>query len=270
MSSSYLDNFHFQVRGNESRPKLVFLHGLLGSGMNWSTIAKHFLEDFHVLTFDQRGHGRSFHPPTGYAPEDYAEDLRRILDELAWERVFLVGHSMGGRNAVRFTDFYPQRVEKLVIEDIGPNVVVESEQRIETILKNIPVPFKDKGAARMFFQNDFHVIFSDRPDILTLKDFLYSNLTSGAGGVTWRFSVPGILQTVREAHQNARWQDFIEIKVPTLLIRGENSQELPVDVFQELLRRNSQIQGLEIPQAGHWVHSDQPDAFVRALHNYLN
>src|SRR5512135_2152018 len=99
---SYLDNFSYQVLGNEKGAKVVFLHGLMGSGVNWRKIAQSLEADYQVLIFDQRGHGRSFQPSSGYAPEDYANDLALILEELRWEKILLVGHSMGGRNALHF------------------------------------------------------------------------------------------------------------------------------------------------------------------------
>lgn len=117
----YLENFNYSItgQGNEA-PKLVFLHGVMGFGLNWRTITKVFDPYFRCLVYDQRGHGRSFHPESGYAPEDYANDLEQILEELSWNKISLVGHSMGGRNALEFAHRFSARVEKLVIEDIGP------------------------------------------------------------------------------------------------------------------------------------------------------
>jgi len=84
---SYLDNFNFQLVGKELGPKLVFLHGLMGSGANWRKIVKEFSDQFQVLTFDQRGHGRSFQPENAYSPKDYSEDLLKILKELGWDKI---------------------------------------------------------------------------------------------------------------------------------------------------------------------------------------
>ena len=69
---SYLQNFKYELAGQEGQPKLVFLHGVMGSGANWRKITSLLQDRFQILTFDQRGHGRSFKPKSGYAPEDYA------------------------------------------------------------------------------------------------------------------------------------------------------------------------------------------------------
>ena len=110
-----IEQFHHQISGNPSGNKLVFLHGLMGSMTNWRRITPAFENDYQILTYDQRGHGRSFHPQHGYKPTDFAGDLKAILDELGWYNIHLVGHSMGGRNALEFAYLFPRRADKLVI-----------------------------------------------------------------------------------------------------------------------------------------------------------
>src|SRR5690606_32763910 len=108
-----------------------------------------------ILTYDQRGHGRSFKPESGYSPEDYANDLEKILNELGWERIHLVGHSMGGRNALSFASRFPQRVISLVIEDISPESNPGDVARYEKLLNRVPTPFQSKKDAKDFLLNDF-------------------------------------------------------------------------------------------------------------------
>src|SRR4051812_15656878 len=115
-----LSQFHHQIAGNPAGHKLVFLHGLMGSASNWRKITPAFENDYQILIYDQRGHGRSFKPISGYTPADFAGDLKNIIDELGWEKIHLVGHSMGGRNALEFAQLFPRRIDHLVIEDITP------------------------------------------------------------------------------------------------------------------------------------------------------
>ena len=89
--------------------------------VNWRRITPHFEQEYQILIFDQRGHGQSFHPPSGYFPKHYAQDLEDILKELGWNHIYLVGHSLGGRNALAFASKFTHRVGKLVVEDIGPH-----------------------------------------------------------------------------------------------------------------------------------------------------
>ena len=116
----FLSNFNYSVLGNAESPRVVFIHGLMAFSANWRKIASRLQNDFQCLIYDQRGHGRSFKPDSGYSPEVFAEDLNKITNELGWDSFHLVGHSMGGRNAIVFADLYPQKVTTLTIEDMGP------------------------------------------------------------------------------------------------------------------------------------------------------
>ncbi len=266
---NYVINFFYQIYGKGDK-KLVFLHGLMGYGSNWRTVAKEFEADFEVLVFDQRGHGRSIKPKTGYAPENYAEDLIKILDDLKWQKIYLVGHSMGGRNALNFASRFPERVEKLVIEDIGPESDPKGEDGIYKLLNLVPVPFKTKESARAFFQSDFIKLYEGHENPRTLGLFLYSNLTDQPDGtLNWRFNLSGILESVKAGRAQDRWNEVSALKIPTLLIRGEKSKDLSKETFQKMLSANKNIKGIEIANAGHWVHADQPQKVVEALKEFF-
>ena len=268
---SYLDNFNYSITGSPERaPKLVFLHGVMGFGLNWRTVSKAFDSQFQCLVYDQRGHGRSFHPENGYAPSDYAQDLKLILDELKWEMVNLVGHSMGGRNALEIAHRFPSRVEKLVIEDIGPVMRETAAESLITLLNSVPVPFESKRLAKEFFETKFLEIFKARPDREGIAQFFYANIVEDKQGrAVWRFSEKGVRESILGGRTQDRWSEIESLKMPTLLVRGELSRDLPRDLFDEVLQRNPTIQGVEIKGAGHWVHSDQPEAFIAALRVFL-
>jgi esterase len=267
---SFLENFFYQLTGPDAAPKLVFLHGVMGFAANWRTIGKAFEDRFQVLAFDQRGHGRSFKPAVGYGPEDYAADLLKIIDELGWSRINLVGHSMGGRNALQFATEYPERVERLIIEDIGPSMNDAGASLILKILDSVPVPFPDKRAAKDFFATRFMEVFADHPQKEGLAAYLYANIIEDEQGRgVWRFYEAGVRESLAQGRVQERWDEIRELSMPTLLIRGEFSRDLPRDVFERILETNPRIRGVEIKGAGHWVHSDQPGRFIEALRRFL-
>ncbi len=234
----------------------------MGFGANWRRIVSSLEEDFQILTYDQRGHGRSFKPDSGYAPSDYAKDLEKILDELGWQKIHLVGHSMGGRNALSFASMFPQRVISLVIEDISPESNPGDVARYEKLLNRVPTPFQTKKEAKEFLLNDF-----GDP---VLGNYFYSNLVEGEDGlVDWRFSKSGILDSVRLGRGANSWEAWRSLQVPTLLIRGENSKDLPSGVYEKMLSENPKVEGIIIKDSGHWVHFDQPDAFIDALGKFF-
>lgn len=262
---------------NSPVKRWVFLHGLMGYGLNWRRIAVSISAGHQVLIFDQRGHGKSFQPSHGFAPSDFAGDLFQIVSELAWERFFLVGHSMGGRNAVSFAARWPEKVEKLVIEDIGPDGRPEAVQYFQELFASIPTPFPTKRRAKDFFMNEFQSSkFGQRFGASeTLGQYLYSNLTDGtalpdgtSAPVDWRFSPKAILEIVIQGRATDQWDEFRSLTMPTLLVRGETSQDLDKDTFLRASVSNPNIRGVEIPNAGHWVHYDQADRFIEELRKF--
>jgi pimeloyl-ACP methyl ester carboxylesterase len=280
--SLFLSQFNFQIiqdgklisQSAEALPsasprkKWVFLHGLMGYGLNWRRIALSVSQNHQVLIFDQRGHGRSFRPSHGYAPRDFAEDLKQIVDELGWEEFYLCGHSMGGRNAVDFASAWPHRIEKLVIEDIGPDGRPEAVEYYRALFDSIPTPFPTKLRAKEFFMNEFaRSAFGLQHGVTdTLGQYLYTNLSDDP--VDWRFSPEAMLEIVRLGRAADQWDDFRKLNIPTLLVRGERSTDLDRGTFERVLLANPLIEGVEISNAGHWVHYDQAQAFIDELKRF--
>ncbi|PIS09755.1 MAG: alpha/beta hydrolase [Bdellovibrio sp. CG10_big_fil_rev_8_21_14_0_10_47_8] len=268
--SSYLSQFNYQLLGVESGRCWVFLHGLMGYGLNWRKIATGLQDTERILIFDQRGHGKSWKPLTGYAPDDYADDLYLILQELGWDRIILVGHSMGGRNALAFAHKFPEKVERLVIEDMGPEGVASAPDYYRWLLDVVPTPFANKLQAKEFFMNQFKPLVKGRvenPE--TLGAYFYSNIQEQPdGSADWRFSKQAIIDTVVQGRANDQWDAFRALPMPTLIVRGQDSKELSREIFEKMKLANPRVEGVEIPNAGHWVHSDQSDQFLEVIRKF--
>lgn len=267
---SVLESFHHQIYGPQEGRKWVFLHGLMGFLNNWRKIITSLEGSELCLAFDQRGHGRSIKPEKDYAPADYADDLKNLVDELNWSKFILVGHSMGGRNALNFASRYPEYLTHLIVEDIAPAGDPEGWRYFERLFNAIPTPFKSRTEAREFFHGEFKTknIPTDSMDMLSA--YLYANIEDKKDGTAgWRFSSQAILDSARQAREKDQWEEIRQLKVPTLWIRGENSKDLPHETWQKIINSNVLIQGVEISKAGHWVHADQPLAFTEALKNFV-
>ena len=268
--SSYLSQFNYQIFGPENGRKWVFLHGLMGYGLNWRRIAANLGAQETALIYDQRGHGKSWKPMTGYAAADFADDLFLILQELKWDKVILVGHSMGGRNALMFAAKFPEKVEKLVIEDIGPESRPDAPDYYQRLFSIVPTSFENKLRAKEFFLNEFAALAKDFDQPQTLGPYLYSNIIDCEDGrADWRFSKEAILMSVLQGRAQDHWKELRQLPMPTLIIRGESSKELSLEVSQRMLLANPRIQGAQISNAGHWVHSDQAEEFLRVLKKFV-
>jgi pimeloyl-ACP methyl ester carboxylesterase len=265
----HLENFHYQLSGNPSGKKLVFLHGLMGSAANWRRITPSFQADFHILTFDQRGHGRSFHPADGYQPKDFANDLKLILEDLGWDQAILVGHSMGGRNALEFAGHFAPRVKALVLEDIAPKS--ESVEGIEKLLDLVDTPFASRVEAKRFFDEEYPKRIAFNPQPKVVSQFFFTNIEKRADGrYDWRFAKEPIFAALNAARGEDRWDLYSQLKMPVLVVRGETSKDLPRPIFEKMLAVLPQAQGVEVKGAGHWVHFDQPEAFIGALKEFFD
>ncbi|MCB0420906.1 MAG: alpha/beta hydrolase [Bdellovibrionales bacterium] len=265
-----LEKFYGELAGPETGEKLVFLHGLMGSAANWRGVVPAFSDKYQVLTYDQRGHGRSIQPENGYDPEDFAEDLRLILGELGWQKIYLVGHSMGGRNALHFAYKYPEIVNKLVIEDIGPDTSEVATRRIEDLLDSVPTPFASRSEARSFFQNQFEGLHPKNPRARAIGQYLYTNIKETDTGLAdWRFFKKGILRAATRGRAVDRWAEVKGLVMPTLWIRGDESVEFPHEVYEQVLQSNKKIRGILVSPSGHWVHFDQTQQFIDEVRHFL-
>lgn len=265
--SNIQDHLHYQIIGEDTSPKLVFLHGIMGQGRNWASIAKRFSRNYQCLIYDQRGHGRSFHPSSGFELEDYSRDLEELLDFLGWSGpIYLVGHSMGGRVALHFADRHPERVDRLVIVDIGPSSDWQSMSSIIEKLDFVPSPFGSRDEARHFFAGPFMEKYKSK----MLSDFFYSNLVEKEGGFQWIFSKELIRKTLETSRHRDYWGEFRQLAMETLYIRGGNSTDLKRDDFEKVLANNPKIKGVEVEGAGHWVHAEKPTETIRIIEDFFN
>src|SRR5690349_2646212 len=122
---------HYQEWGNASAPAIVMLHGFGVSGHMFDEFAERMENDYHLIAIDQRGHGDSDWSHEGdYSRVAFVADLEGFVRELGLERFILVGHSMGGLNAVAYTVKSPVRVRALVLVDVGPEAAKEGVDNI--------------------------------------------------------------------------------------------------------------------------------------------
>lgn len=260
------DSLYFRLQGPDlpnEKPPIVFLHGLMGFSANWGKIAPHFRDQRKVLVLDQRGHGRSAKPNIGYSPADYAQDLKNLLDSLGLKECHIVGHSMGGRVALRFAALYPEYCRTLTMEDSGAEKNASRIEWIKNLLGKIPTPFPDRESAKEFFSENF------QSDPLT-GSFLQANLEVKENGpLDWRFHAPGMIETVATGRATDGMPEFDALKMPTLLLRGERSQEFPADEAVRMQSSGKDVTLITIPGAGHYVHAEQPALFIAELEKFI-
>lgn len=251
-------DLHFEMLGEG--PDLVILHGLFGSLDNWRGPARLLARHFRVWLVDQRNHGRSPH----HEEFDYgvmAEDLRAFLDKHALRRVHLLGHSMGGKAAMLFADRYPERVDRLIVEDMGPGAYAPRHEAVFRGLLNISLSqLESRREAEKLLRQDV-------PEA-EVRGFLLKNLYRQKDGAwNWHCNLKILFASYR--HLLSALPLGGPVLCPTLFVRGELSEYLDPSREDALFplfvhRRFTTIQG-----AGHWVHAEQPAAFLKAVESFL-
>lgn len=265
--------------GNPTAPPLILVHGLRDHGRAWDPVAKMLVRDWHVIVPDLRGHGDSGWASDGnYALSGFVFDLAELISQLGFERVPLVGHSLGGNISLRYAAAFPEHVERLVvIEGIGaaPDVAARSEAVpvsekmrtwIETRRKGLertPRVFEDLAEATERYHKANPLLSAELAGHLTLH-----GTREVEGGLTWKFD-PLLATMMPEDFAQAKKMEMMgDIKAPTLLIYGDKSwasnprNDGRMDHFQ-----NVRLETFE--DAGHWVHHDAPETFTATVTEFL-
>lgn len=264
-------NILCRLWGSRDAPPLVLLHGLRGFSGTWRSLAAALSSRYQLIAPDQRGRGDSdWDPNCNYYTDAYLADLEALVDHFALKRFVLVGHSMGGTTSYVYADRHPEKLAGLVIEDIAPgsSSVGAGAKRIRAEMAALPNGFSSWDAAREYWR-------ARRPSVgkEALEQRVAESLRQSADGrITWRYDARGISST-RLNPDPARivdlWPIVERLVVPTLILRGQNSDFCPAETVADMCLRNSRLQSVEIPNAGHYIHDDNPPAFNAQLTGFL-
>ena len=265
---------HYVDWGETGNPPMVLLHGFSAQARYWDGFAVHMRDAYHVYALDQRGHGDSDWAES-YGPETMPRDLAAFVDGLGLEHVTLVGHSMGGGVAFRYTADHPERVERLIIEDVA----LPSPDRP-------PVPNPDnsvqRALAKDMFEDEEAVVAhllrqspgAGEERIRQVIPFWYRRLDDGR--YTFKFD-PALRNRLRgpaDPAEHRRMATALREKLqrftrPVLLVRGENSDILSPEAAADTVAALPNATLVTVPSAGHNVHTDNPRAFRAAVRDWL-
>lgn len=240
---------HYRKYG-EGQP-IVILHGLFGSSDNWQTLGKKFADNFEVYLVDQRNHGHS-PKSTEFNYQLLSDDLFKLITDLKLEKIILIGHSMGGKTVMTFTQQHPEFIDKLIVVDIGPKGYPMHHDTILEGLNSIDLSIiKSRGQA----EKQLSKYIED----VGVRQFLLKNLYwVEKGQLGWRINIPVL---------GAKMPDIIAaipdeiVHTPTLFIRGEKSNYIIEDDFQNIYDQFPDSEIETIYNAGHWVHAENPFSF---------
>lgn len=242
----------------EGQPLLI-LHGLMGMLDNWQGPAKTYSQHFHTYIIDARNHGHSGHDPdVGY--EAMMQDLLDFIREKELHECHLLGHSMGGKTVMKFTQHYPEYVDKLIVADISPRAYPVHHQKILAGLNELPFDrLKSRGEADKILAK--HVADAG------VRNFLLKSLYwREKGKLDIRFNLPAITTSIEKF--GASVEDRI-CENQALFIRGSRSDYVSDDDWRDIriYFPNGELETIE--GAGHWLHAEKPEEFLKKTLSFL-
>jgi pimeloyl-ACP methyl ester carboxylesterase len=241
---------------------LLALHGLLGSSANWVSVARRLADRHRVLLPDLRNHGRSPHAP-GMDYGELARDVLGLLDRLGLDRAALLGHSMGGKVAMTLALGARERVTRLVVVDIAPVAYRHEQQR--AIVQALGALDLARLRTRARVDAELARSVPDR----RVRDLLLQNLVADSAGYAWRIDLAEIGRRLDQLAGFAPPPHAHPFPGPTLFLAGERSGYVRPDHHDTIRRLFPDSRFAVLPGAGHWVHADQPAAFLAAAGEFL-
>ena len=246
----------------ETGSSIIILHGFLGSLDNWHTIASDWSSKGNtVYSVDQRNHGKSPHS-TKHSIELMASDLFHFIKVNQIQKPIVIGHSMGGKVAMQLALNHPLLLEKLIVIDIAPRAYNHGAhddvfRAIFSVELNTISNRKQAEEAMLPYLGDFGT-----------RQFILKNLERTTNGFAWKFNIQTLHQEYDEAIKSI--ESVKHSDLPTMFIKGSQSlyiQEFDMLNIQELFPKATLI---EIANAGHWVHADQPKALTNIVMKFIS
>lgn len=256
--------------GDPANPRvLVCVHGLSRQGRDFDTLAQAMQDRYRVVCPDVAGRGQSDHlaDPTGYQVPAYVADMVTLLARLDAERVHWVGTSMGGLIGMGLAALPTSPVERLVLNDVGPTIQPEALTRIGSYL-GLPMTWPTVQAAADYLWSISQGFGPHTPEQwLALTRPMLKPVTGADGQAAWAphydpaIAVPfrALTPAMAAAGEALLWQSYDALRIPTLLLRGTDSDLLTRDTAQAMTQRGPRAELHEFAGVGHAPTLVQPD-----------
>lgn len=265
-----IEEIHYKVFGQKSKPALVLIHGLDSSEFTFQNVVATLAQDFYIITYDQRGHGKTAEGGFKFNTSTMARDLEVLLNHLEISKANILGHSMGARTAVRFANLFPERVSSVIVEDMEMHARVartaERTARVEL---------------RASALRDFAKVYSDRESLVAALTPIYgAEATSmsyrrakkyddGTFKLLFRPAVSYLYGY--QANSENLVHPFKQIKAPILVMQAnpEKGTALGDEGLQVMKKANPKAKYVYFENAGHTIHRTDTESFLKVLTQFL-
>jgi esterase len=268
--ATYTDRFatvnglriHYLEWGTATKPALILVHGISKHAHTFDHIAVDFARDYHVFAVDMRGHGDSDWSPEGaYLVEDHVKDLEGLVRQLGIRRATLLGNSTGGRVVQVFAGMHPELVERLIVEDVGP----ERPQDIADSFARQVRQEADGWASEDDLVKQL-VTRSQRTPEPLLRTYAHFGIKKRDDGrVVWKRDpnlVKGFVVT-------ELWEHVSKITSPTIYVIGGGSRIVPAATQERLKQTLRNVEIVTMPGLGHYPSEEDTPGFLAIINTFL-
>lgn len=243
----------------EGKP-LIILHGVFGSLDNWFSVGKSLSESRKVILVDLRNHGQSPHNSV-FNYGVMAEDVVELIEDLVFDRVDLMGHSMGGKVAMEVATRFTPLVDRLIVVDIGPK---KYPPHHEDIYKG----FRSLNLQKLTSRNEADQLLSEKIADFGVRQFMLKNLNrKSEGGFEWKLNLDAIESNASEI--GAPLTSEAQFPGKTLFIGGARSRYIQQEDYSLIAKHFPQSHIEMVADAGHWVHAEKPSELQKIIEKFL-
>jgi pimeloyl-ACP methyl ester carboxylesterase len=241
---------------------LIILHGLLGMGDNWITLARQYAQNgFQVHLVDLRNHGKSFHDDQ-MTYDDMVADILEYMSYHQIDKAHVIGHSMGGKVAMNLAISAPDHIDKLIIVDIAPKSYPPHHHFIFEAIHQLNLR---ELSNRKEAEEQLQKSIKSKP----IVQFILKNLGRDQHGhFKWKANIPVLENTLQDLGEAL--PPFSVFNKPTLFIKGALSPYIQDEDIPLIKAHFPKAEIETIPKVGHWVHAEAPQIFFEKTLNFLS
>ena len=246
----------------ETGPPVVVLHGLLGSARNWASIAKQLADTRRVFALDLRNHARSPWADT-MTFEEMAGDVAAFVERHQLSPAAVIGHSLGGKVAMRLALTRAGLVERLIVVDVAPVAYAHTFGPFVEAMQQVDLAAVHQRADA---ERQLERMIGDP----AIRSFLLQNLVRTDAGYAWRVNLEALAANMPKLLDFPRPGDDAVYRGPTLFVAGGRSRYIKAEHRPLIERLFPHAEHAVIEGAGHWVHAERPVEFLDRVRPFLS
>ncbi|RWE44849.1 alpha/beta hydrolase [Mesorhizobium sp.] len=252
------------VRETGNGPLMLFFHGITSNSAVFTPLMARLSDRFTTVAVDQRGHGLSDKPESGYEANDYADDIAGLIRTLDRGPAILVGHSLGARNSVTAAVRYPDLVRSVVAIDFTPYIETEALDALEARVNAGSQLFEDIKAVEAYLAGRY-------PNIpaAAIKIRAESGYHRVDGGLRPLASPEAMAQTAKGLRSDLA-PAYRDVTKSVLIVRGEASKLVSAAALAKTSRLRPDLPVVVVPGADHYVNEVSPEITLKAITNFID